>query len=876
MSRFQSATVPSPTVYPNAAVWSEENLVAVACGGAVIVLNPHNPKVRGVITIPTSKRFPVGMIDDGGADLLNGCLLPFHLSRETRPCVRSISWSPAGLASNAGCFLAVCTSGGHVKVYSRPYCSTEWLEVMNISEMLYNYYKSTSFGDCQIVPSGGYDVIPRQDNADHECTHGTPLRKDRIRRRQNAANVVTKDHDNLGDNNTWQLVPVSFYEGKPLKEVTNDCSLPLISAQQYASRNEMLMSLTVAWSPILGTSGDGVAIPHNFSNYCSILAVGGKCGKISLWIIRAPECYSSDNTGYSGEVSLAGLLKAHDSWITAISWAVYGSNISKSQFIMATGSSDGSLKIWQVNGEYLLKSPEDINDSLVLLQEVVTVDSSMISLLSLAVPSQSPWKLLLAIGKGSGSFELWILDTSTNKVENVGCYNAHDRTVAGLAWAFDGRCLYSCSQDNSLKSWVFVGDSLCEVPIPLSSPALKSSADLAHALDSCFGLAISPGNLALAVARRYDADLLDPMYEGRSHKASVEFLWVGGQHLSSITSSSDMKDELFPGFPEEELIWWERNILWSMNQYENPNGLLNIWDIGAALLAFKQSAPKYVEHILLKWLASCLGSKSEISSTLLSEAFKFLPMLSSRQLHLINIISRRVVLKEFKTENVNGKELVLEGLSDDNKEHINLWMELLFSCENELLERLVGISFSAILSLPSNSSEEFAQVGDWSPDGLPQMEQWVLQNEKNVKDHSKFFAAEIRKVEKRKLQEAVKYEVHEYCNYCSAVVPFESTEYAICSGVKTNDGVTQTHKLQRCAVTMRILPTKPSWYCMCCQRRATKLAPSILFTMTGYPSDFKSFVESSAYNDTSTPCCPFCGILLHRSQPPYFLSPSPV
>lgn len=38
MSCFQSAVVTLPTVYPNAVVWSEENLVAVACGGAVIIL----------------------------------------------------------------------------------------------------------------------------------------------------------------------------------------------------------------------------------------------------------------------------------------------------------------------------------------------------------------------------------------------------------------------------------------------------------------------------------------------------------------------------------------------------------------------------------------------------------------------------------------------------------------------------------------------------------------------------------------------------------------------------------------------------------------------------------------------------------------------
>ncbi|KAL1557717.1 hypothetical protein AAHA92_08267 [Salvia divinorum] len=850
MSCFQSAVVALRTVYPNAVLWSEENLVAVACGAAVIILNPHNPKVRGVITVPSSKRFPTGKIDidGGGADLLNGCLLPYHLSRETRPCVRSISWSPAGLANDAG---------GHVKVYRRPHCSPEWIEVVNISEVLYNYYKSTNFGEYQIVPSEGSDVIPRQDTADS----GTRLRKCAKRKRPITANVVSEDHENLGEKNTWQIVSSSFYKGNPPEEVTENC-LPLISAQQYASRNEMLMSLIIAWSPILETSGDDVAFPSSSSNCCSILAVGGKCGRISLWRVCAPECYSTDNAEHSSEVRLVGLEKAHDSWITAISWVGYGSNDSKTQFALATGSSDGSVKIWLVNGENLLKASEVINDSLSLLREVATVDSSMISVLSLTVPARSPSKLFLAIGKSSGSFELCTLDTSTGKFDNVGCYNAHDSTVAGLAWAFDGCCLYSCSQNNSLKSWIFVGDSLSEVPIPSSSPGLKSSTEFAHALDSCFGLAVSPGNLAVAVVRRYDSDLLDPMYEGRSHKAAVEFLWVGGQQLDpSVITSSEIAKETFPGFPEKELTCWEMNILGCLNKYENPNRLLNIFDIVAALRAFKQSAPKYVEHILLKWLASCLGSKSEISRKLLSEAPKLLPMHSSRQLHLINIISRQVVLKEFITESVSGKEHVLEGLSGDKKEHINLWMDLLLSCENELLLRLVSIGISA---------EEFSRVGS---DGLPQMKQWLLQN---VKDDYKVLAAEIREVKKRKLEETSEHEVHERCHFCTGVVPFESTEYAICSGAIDNNEANRTHKLQRCAVTLQILPTKPSWYCKCCQRRASKMAPSLLFAMPRYPSDFKSLIESSTHKHTSTPCCPFCGILLHRSQPQYFLSPSPV
>ncbi|KAK6155486.1 hypothetical protein DH2020_009734 [Rehmannia glutinosa] len=881
-SRFQSAVFGSSIVYPNAVVWSEENLVAVACGNTVSILNPGSPGVRGVITIPSSKPFPLGVIDGRGVDLINGCLLPCHLSQDNRPCARSISWSPAGLANNAGCLLAVCTTGGRVKLYRFPFCefSVEWIEVSDISELLFNYYKSTGFGDCQIVSSESLDVIPGRDNADHECADEplvSSLRKNRKRRRQNAAIVAEKDSDDSRQKNTWQIVPASFYKRKLQEKATEDRNLSLITMQQYASRNAMLMSLTIAWSPILGTSGNGVAIPHNSSSCCSILAIGGKCGRISFWRVHASECYSIDKPRYSSKVSLVGLLKAHDTWVTSINWALYGPNASKPQFLLATGSSDGRVKIWRANGEELMKSSEVIHDSFSLLKEVMTVDSATISVLSLIVPSRSQWKLLLAIGKGSGSFEVWTIDMPTSKFEKVGCYNAHDRIVTGLAWAFDGRCLYSCSQDNSMKSWILVEDSLCEVPIPSNSPGLKASSDVPYVFDSCFGLAVSPGNLSIAVARGFDVGLLNPMYQGRTHRAAVEFLWIGGQQLDlSSTTCEVIYNETFPGITEKELIWWETNILWSLNQYENLSRLLNIWDIVAALLAFKQSAPEYVERILLKWLTSYLRSQFGISVTVLPEVFKFLPKLSSRQLHLINIINRRVVLKECKQDNMSNKQKDLEGLGVIKDEHVNTWMELLLSSESELLERLVGFCFSAILNLLSNSSIEYFKVGCWSPDGLPQMEQWVSQNGKNVKDRTKFLAAEVGKVDKRRLLDIFGYEMDERCNFCSAVVSFESTENAICSGVNYDNGVSQRHKLERCAITLRILPTKPSWYCMCCHRRAIKLAPSILFTMLGYPSDFESFVESSAYKNSSTPCCPFCGILLQRSQPEYSLSPSPV
>ncbi|KAL0400534.1 UNVERIFIED_CONTAM: hypothetical protein Slati_4083300 [Sesamum latifolium] len=141
---------------------------------------------------------------------------------------------------------------------------------MDVSEMLYNYFKTTSFGESQIISSERSDVILRRESADHERANDLPvssLVKDCKRRKPNAASVAAQD---------WQIIPVSHRHGKTQDKVSADCNLPLITVQQYSSRSAMLTSLTVAWSPILGTSGNGVAIPHNSSNYCSILAIGGK------------------------------------------------------------------------------------------------------------------------------------------------------------------------------------------------------------------------------------------------------------------------------------------------------------------------------------------------------------------------------------------------------------------------------------------------------------------------------------------------------------------------------------------------------------------------------------------------------------------------
>ncbi|KAJ8514019.1 hypothetical protein OPV22_004453 [Ensete ventricosum] len=155
-SHWQAVPLVASPSYPNSIAWSNENLVAVASGHIVTIVNPallDGP--RGLITLSPNKPFPLGVVRR--EDLLTPCLMPTCLSRDTRPCARSISWSQPGFASNSGCLLAVCTSEGRIKLYRAPFCEfrAEWVEVVDISDLLFNYFERTNFGE-QSLPSTSF------------------------------------------------------------------------------------------------------------------------------------------------------------------------------------------------------------------------------------------------------------------------------------------------------------------------------------------------------------------------------------------------------------------------------------------------------------------------------------------------------------------------------------------------------------------------------------------------------------------------------------------------------------------------------------------------------------------------------------------------
>ncbi|XP_017243119.1 uncharacterized protein LOC108215228 isoform X1 [Daucus carota subsp. sativus] len=898
--RFQAASLVASPCYPNAVAWSEENLVAVACGHVVTILTPNMPfGPRGLITVPPSQPFQIGVIDK--EDLLSGCMQPISFHRDTSPCVRSISWSPTGLAPNSGCLLAVCTTEGRVKLYRFPFYdfSAEWVEILDISEKLYKYLLDVNFWESDVY-SELFNERASELGKDHDVDTSTPvMRKNPKRKRRNdiavsdSANDITevssfpcslaiegssiealKAPDDKLKSRSLQIVCMPKSKTKSKKRVPETHNVALISADKYASRSSMLASVVVSWSPLLQTSEYRLSSPDDSCDCCSILAIGGKSGMISFWKINKPQHYSIINNTYTNDVQLVGILHAHMSWVTTMNWAVSVSDASNHQLLLATGSSDGSVKIWHCYSAELLKPSKTSSASFSLFHELISVDSVPVSTLSLTVPIASAEKILLAVGKGSGALEVWKCDISTRKFHKVGSDDLHGHVVTGIAWAFDGNCLYSCNQDDSFHCWTLNGDSLCKVTLPSNTPGVESSTDVPNAFDSCFGLALSPGNLVVAVARRFDAGLLDPMYQLRSQKAAVEFFWTGGQQLDKLLKKcSDFDGEAFSGFSTRELINWDFNIMCSLSQHEHLNKPVVIWDVVAALLAFKQFAPIYVDHILAKWLRSYVGSNLE-NAPLQKVVSKYLSNITTRRLHFLNIIIRRVILADMKADKVNEENQSF--VAEPGKGQMGLWLKLLKSSEKELRERLIYCSFSIVINLVSQSSENVSKLGYWQPAGLAQMENWVNSQQAHIRNSLKVLKSEFKKIKKSKLCSVGKYTAKEQCSYCSAPVPFESAEASFCQGTECENGVVQKHKLTRCAASMIVNDITPTWFCVCCNRRSSKFAPRALFSMLQYPSDLSKDPKITTLRPSSTPMCVFCGILLQRLQPEFLLAASPV
>uniref|UniRef100_A0A453JJ70 Transcription factor IIIC 90kDa subunit N-terminal domain-containing protein n=1 Tax=Aegilops tauschii subsp. strangulata TaxID=200361 RepID=A0A453JJ70_AEGTS len=104
---YQATTLIASPSYPDAITWSSDNLVAVASGHIVTILNPaalDGP--RGLVVLRPRDPFPIGVVSR--EDLFEPSLVPTSLARDTEPCARSVSWSQQGFAPNSGQLFVGC------------------------------------------------------------------------------------------------------------------------------------------------------------------------------------------------------------------------------------------------------------------------------------------------------------------------------------------------------------------------------------------------------------------------------------------------------------------------------------------------------------------------------------------------------------------------------------------------------------------------------------------------------------------------------------------------------------------------------------------------------------------------------------------------
>ncbi|XP_039816965.1 uncharacterized protein LOC120679442 isoform X2 [Panicum virgatum] len=890
--QYQAVTLIASPSYPNAIAWSSDNLVAVASGHIVTILNPaalDGP--RGLVGLCRSDPFPIGVVNR--EDLFEPCLVPTCLARDAQPCARSISWSPQGFAPNSGCLLAVCTVDGHVKLYRSPIWEIcdEWVQVADISQLLFSYYKTINFGE----DNGSHLTSLNTNTEETEVLGSTCELQDTLSRRDPGQRkrkpprvddyIYDGNKDDLDASNDadFSLKSCSKPKKKSSKKTAkhghepvsvngqgstgnSKATLssnggnksPLITAKQYACRDARLSSLVVSWSPLVSSSDK---ISSLLRHWC-ILAVGSKSGNVSFWKLYKPEYYTIDAGVVNSDPMLIGVLQAHKSWVSAITWEVSSEGSSKSSLLLATGSSDGSVKIWLANIEGLNRCTNAEEVPFALVAKVATDLSAPVSAISLAVPAGSQYEVKLAIGRVYGSLETWIWNTCSCKIENTNACHAHDQVVTGLSWGMDGYCLYSCSQDDSARCWICNGNHLEEIPVHTNFPESKESTDLSEVSNQCFGLTLAPGGQMIAVVRGLDLNVLDQMYQARTQKAVVEFIWIGGQFVGiPLDRSIDVCNPQSTILSSSNFLWWGSNILWSLKKYENVEKGLALWDVVAALQGFQKYAPTFLETLMDMWISALFSGDPQCVSINAPSCSRhdMLPSVSLRKLHLLNIICRKVLMLS------NHAQLGPDA-ENGNDSKTEFWSTLLIRSERELRERLVGFTFAAVLKRTAYSFNGTSTENSWFPVGVAQMDSWVSMNGE-VHNQLKYLRSRIKDLG-NSINSACGYSVEETCPYCSAPVHFESTDVAICR---------ERHTLTRCrASTILCSVLQSVWHCVCCGGMVDKLLPQSFFTMQASPLDANQDEGSLDLSGPAVPLCPFCGVLLQRSMPVFLLSTSPV
>jgi hypothetical protein len=230
----------------------------------------------------------------------------------------------------------------------------------------------------------------------------------------------------------------------------------------------------------------------------------------------------------------------------------------------------------------------------------------------------------------------------------------------------------------------------------------------------------------------------------RTQKAVVEFIWIGGQFLGiALHKNIHISSEQSVMLSDTNFLWWGSNIFWSLKKYEKGETGLVLWDVIAALRVLKKSSPIFLETLLHNWVLDLFSNDQQrVSFDILYQSRNdMMSKVSSRKLHLLNIICRKVMLSDNAQYSPGGENST--SVSTD------LWNNLLVSSERELRERLVAFTFAAVLNRLSYFQKGTCAENMWFPVGVAQMYTWLSMNNGKVHNQLKSLRSTIKGLRSR-------------------------------------------------------------------------------------------------------------------------------
>lgn len=136
---------------------------------------------------------------------------------------------------------------------------------------------------------------------------------------------------------------------------------------------------------------------------------------------------------HADKVSGVDRLQGHSDHVYAVAYSPDGG-------LLASGSKDGSVRIWS---------------SLNLSSDAMVLTGHSDWVLAVAwFPSPEPSQgRVIASGSADGSIRAWRISASASAAEELPVLLGHTDWVVALRWSPDGRFLASCSRDNTVRLW---------------------------------------------------------------------------------------------------------------------------------------------------------------------------------------------------------------------------------------------------------------------------------------------------------------------------------------------------------------------------------------------------------------------------------------